>query len=76
METEILTKSKVAHVQPPADTRPRARVLYHYEPQHDGDLELKPGTTIVLVDQPDGGWWEGEFNGARGIFPSNYVELI
>ena len=26
--------------------------------------------------QVDEGWWIGEFNGQRGLFPANYVELI
>merc|ERR1712063_75292 len=54
---------------------PKARVLYAYAAQHPGDLELTVGT-IVELTKTEGGWWEGTYNGARGIFPANYVERI
>ena len=31
---------------------------------------------LVCVLQVDEGWWIGEFNGERGLFPANYVEII
>lgn len=54
---------------------PKAKVLYAYAPQHHGDLELVPGTVVELT-KTEGGWWEGIYNGERGIFPANYVERI
>lgn len=32
--------------------------------------------TYLYLLQVDEGWWIGEFNGQRGLFPANYVELI
>merc|ERR1712232_1110025 len=77
----------VAHTPAPAPTPlpqavpmapptiPKARALYPYEPQHPGDLKLVPGAEIELI-KTDGGWWEGLYQGERGIFPANYVERI
>lgn len=30
----------------------------------------------VLQDCIDVGWWEGELNGRRGVFPDNFVKLL
>ena len=54
---------------------PQARALYDYEAQHVGDLSLREGAIIQLT-RSEGGWWEGILDGAKGIFPSNYVEKI
>ena len=31
---------------------------------------------VTNVDCQDGGWWEGELNGKRGLFPDNFVEVV
>lgn len=64
-----------AIVTPPPLALPRAKVLYAYQPQHPGDLELIVGT-IVELTKTEGGWWEGKYQGNQGIFPANYVELL
>lgn len=44
---------------------------------HILDLQFREGDIIVILDQNDpSGWWQGELNGVRGTFPSNFVELI
>merc|ERR1711879_511967 len=53
----------------------QATVLYPYEPQHEGDLELKEGQ-VIKVTKNEGGWWEGSANGQTGIFPANYVKML
>jgi hypothetical protein len=34
------------------------------------------GDVITVLNQEDAGWWEGELNGVKGLFPSNYVETV
>jgi len=31
---------------------------------------------VISVIRQGGEWWEGELNGNRGLFPSNYVKLL
>ncbi len=56
-----------------------ARALYAFAPHEEGQLLLDEG---MIIDDLDGdltkaGWWLGTaYNGTRGYFPSNYVELI
>ncbi|KAM6945966.1 F-BAR and double SH3 domains protein 2 [Aplochiton taeniatus] len=53
------------------------RALYDYEGQTDEELSFPEGAVIRLLsrDTPtDDGFWEGEYNGRAGVFPSVLVE--
>jgi len=38
------------------------------------ELNFKQNDIIKLIAKPFPEWWEGEFNGQRGLFPYNYVQ--
>ncbi|XP_029459224.1 SH3 domain-containing kinase-binding protein 1 isoform X2 [Rhinatrema bivittatum] len=65
-----------------ADGRARAKeyckVLFPYEAQNEDELTIKEGEIITIVkkDCLDVGWWLGEVNGRRGVFPDNFVKLL
>lgn len=40
------------------------------------DLSLNRGELIEVTYQHPSGWWEGECNGRRGLFPMTFVEMI
>ena len=42
----------------------------------DDEISFDPDDIIENIEEVDEGWWIGEINGVRGLFPSNYVELI
>ena len=52
--------------------------LYDYDATCDEELTFLEGDVLrVLRQEPhdvDDGWWEGELNGQRGLFPSLVVE--
>ena len=54
------------------------RVLYDYAPQQDGDLELKEGEMVTLLESPmDSDWWCGKLEDEKqGWFPKSYVEYV
>lgn len=56
-------------------SEPQCRVLFDYDAQRDDELSLRVGDIVTILREDDG-WWEGEFNGAVGVFPSNFVEKI
>lgn len=61
----------------PASGRQRATVLYDYDAGEDNELTLREGEILTGVDQVDEGWWSATGpNGATGLFPANYVELM
>jgi amphiphysin len=51
--------------------------LYDYVPQAQGDLPIKAGERIEIVQRTTdaNGWWTGKLNGQVGVFPGNYVQL-
>lgn len=49
---------------------------FDYEAQQDDELSLTVGDIIVNIRRDDGGWWEGELGGRRGLFPDNFVREI
>lgn len=67
----------------PPGTGQFVRGLYDYHSQGPDELDVSEGARIELTSGPSGGqnfaegWWEGvDALGRKGIFPSNYVELI
>ena len=55
-----------------------ARVEYSYTAQEAGELSIKEGELIKIMNSDDtGGWWDGcNSAGNKGSFPSNYVTLV
>ncbi|GAB1605485.1 SH3 domain-containing kinase-binding protein 1-like isoform X1 [Argonauta hians] len=53
-----------------------AKVLYDYEANEEDELTICVGDIIKNVVVSDGGWWEGEKDGQKGVFPDNFVEII
>uniref|UniRef100_A0A2K6L4K1 SH3 domain containing kinase binding protein 1 n=1 Tax=Rhinopithecus bieti TaxID=61621 RepID=A0A2K6L4K1_RHIBE len=45
------------------------KVIFPYD--GEGDI-----VTLINKDCIDVGWWEGELNGRRGVFPDNFVKLL
>ena len=54
----------------------RARCTFDYAAENPDELTIKEGDIITVLSTKDQGWWEGEFNGKRGVFPSNFVEVV
>nr|XP_015197090.1 PREDICTED: SH3 domain-containing kinase-binding protein 1-like isoform X2 [Lepisosteus oculatus] len=52
-----------------------AIVEFDYKAQHDDELTIAVGDIISNIRKDDGGWWEGEISGRRGLFPDNFVRL-
>lgn len=55
----------------------RALVHYDYEKAEDNEVDLKEGEYVNEIEMVDKDWWLGlNARGERGLFPSNYVEII
>ncbi|KAF9468519.1 ras guanine nucleotide exchange factor domain-containing protein [Collybia nuda] len=49
--------------------------MHDYFPQHQSAtcLSFRAGQIIHVLNRDSSGWWDGELEGRRGWFPSNYV---
>lgn len=49
--------------------------MHDYFPQHQNStcLSFRAGQVIHVLNRDSSGWWDGELEGRRGWFPSNYV---
>ena len=55
----------------------RALVQYDYEKAEDNEVELNEGEYVTDIEMVDKDWWLGvNARGERGLFPSNYVEMV
>ncbi|XP_050953989.1 SH3 domain-containing kinase-binding protein 1 isoform X2 [Labeo rohita] len=53
-----------------------AIVEFDYQSQHDDELTIAVGDIISNIRKDEGGWWEGELDGRRGLFPDNFVREL
>ncbi|XP_029788227.1 dynamin-binding protein isoform X3 [Suricata suricatta] len=54
----------------------QARALMGLSAQLDEELDFREGDVITITGVPEPGWFEGELDGRRGIFPEGFVELL
>ncbi|XP_073985952.1 CIN85 and CD2AP related isoform X3 [Rhodnius prolixus] len=59
----------VQHAQPPR----KCKVLFHYKPANEDELELQVGDIIDVISEVEEGWWKGKLKNRIGVFPSNFV---
>ncbi|KAJ9068757.1 BAR adaptor protein Hob1 [Entomophthora muscae] len=78
--TKILSTPTSPVKKPPPPTPPllKARALYDYEPQAEGDLALKVDDVIDIIKKTNStdDWWTGRLRGKIGVFPANYVVIL
>ncbi|XP_075394899.1 SH3 domain-containing kinase-binding protein 1 isoform X3 [Tenrec ecaudatus] len=71
-------ESSKTEMDPRTKTKDYCKVIFPYEAQNDDELTIKEGDIVTLINKDciDIGWWEGELNGRRGVFPDNFVKLL
>ncbi|XP_023593033.1 SH3 domain-containing kinase-binding protein 1 isoform X3 [Trichechus manatus latirostris] len=76
--TSATQESSKTEVDSRTKTKDYCKVIFPYEAQNDDELTIKEGDIVALINKDciDLGWWEGELNGRRGVFPDNFVKLL
>nr|XP_061822672.1 dynamin-binding protein-like isoform X1 [Nerophis lumbriciformis] len=54
----------------------QARALMSLHAQLNEELDFREGDLITITGLPEPGWYEGELEGRRGIFPEGFVENL
>ena len=52
----------------------KVQASFDFEPQESGELRLRKGDIITVLDKSDQNWWKGSCNGQEGMFPVPYVK--
>lgn len=74
---DLYEDTAVAHPAGGGGTGVKARALYDYQAAEDNEITFDPDDIIMNIEMIDDGWWLGDGpDGKRGMFPSNYVEVI
>ncbi|XP_074072537.1 SH3 domain-containing protein 21 [Macrotis lagotis] len=73
-----LTRTQEETPVNPQTATESCRVLFDYEPEAPDELALQRGAVVKVLRKTtvDPGWWEGEYEGKRGVFPDNFVLLL
>ncbi|KAM9180949.1 SH3 domain-containing kinase-binding protein 1 isoform 3-T3 [Dugong dugon] len=76
--TSATQESSKTEMDSRTKTKDYCKVIFPYEAQNDDELTIKEGDIVTLINKDciDLGWWEGELNGRRGVFPDNFVKLL
>ncbi|XP_068439443.1 dynamin-binding protein isoform X2 [Clinocottus analis] len=53
----------------------QARALMSLHAQLNEELDFREGDLIIITGRPEPGWFQGELDSRRGIFPEGFVEL-
>ncbi|XP_056285102.1 dynamin-binding protein isoform X2 [Pseudoliparis swirei] len=53
----------------------QARALMSLHAQLNEELDFREGDLIIITGRPEPGWFQGELDGRRGVFPEGFVEL-
>ncbi|KAI3608785.1 bar domain-containing protein [Moniliophthora roreri] len=71
------SSSSLPRIQKPPSmqTRKVMRALHDFSGSSD-ELSFKAGDEIIVVNEVLEGWWMGDINGRRGLFPVPYTEPV
>lgn len=60
-----------------ANGNPRVIARFDFAAEEEGELSFNRGDVIDVIRQDSENWWYGHLpNGQKGLFPSNYVDLL
>ncbi|XP_038569042.1 SH3 domain-containing protein 19 isoform X1 [Micropterus salmoides] len=82
----ITPLASVSHMSPPQDAGPadsggagyglKVKALHDFIPEGQGELALRAGDVVTMVEQVDSEWYKGSCRGSTGFFPINYVKVL
>lgn len=71
--TSSVSRTQTIYLRDMVSEEVRVKAAFDFDPQEDGELKLKKGDIIVVLDRSDPNWWRGTCNGKEGMFPAPYV---
>ncbi|MCJ8741980.1 hypothetical protein PDJAM_G00076890 [Pangasius djambal] len=72
---ELQKEPQTEEQQPESNTSVRYRADFAFDGE-DGELTLRDGDVITLIEYVNEEWGRGSLNGHTGLFPLNFVQLV
>uniref|UniRef100_A0A3Q0SJA8 Osteoclast-stimulating factor 1 n=1 Tax=Amphilophus citrinellus TaxID=61819 RepID=A0A3Q0SJA8_AMPCI len=54
----------------------KVQVVHDFNPEGPGELSLRAGDIVTMVEKVDSEWYRGTCRGSTGFFPINYVKVL
>ncbi|XP_073334363.1 SH3 domain-containing protein 19 [Pagrus major] len=54
----------------------KVQATHDFSPEGPGELGLRAGDVVTMVEQVDSEWYRGTCRGSTGFFPVNYVKVL
>ncbi|XP_051801494.1 SH3 domain-containing protein 19 [Acanthochromis polyacanthus] len=54
----------------------KVQAVHDFTPEGPGELVLRAGDVVTMVEQVDSEWYRGTCRGSTGFFPINYVKIL
>ncbi|XP_041642207.1 SH3 domain-containing protein 19 isoform X2 [Cheilinus undulatus] len=54
----------------------KVQAVYDFNPESPGELSLRAGDIVTMVEQVDSEWYRGTCRGSTGFFPINHVKVL
>ncbi|XP_071359657.1 SH3 domain-containing protein 19 isoform X2 [Trachinotus anak] len=54
----------------------KVKAIHDFIPEGPGELGLRAGDVVTMVEQVDSEWYRGTCRGSTGFFPINYVKVL
>ncbi|KAA8594654.1 hypothetical protein FQN60_011789, partial [Etheostoma spectabile] len=76
--------SSVSHMSQPQAASPaggagnelKVQAIHDFNPEGPGELALRAGDVVTMVEQLDSEWYTGTCRGSTGFFPVSYVKVL
>lgn len=73
--TSSVSRTQTIYLKDMAAIESTVVAAYDFDPQEEGELRLKKGDVITVLDKSDANWWKGKSaEGKEGMFPVPYVK--
>ncbi|TFK86653.1 DUF500-domain-containing protein [Polyporus arcularius HHB13444] len=75
---KLAPKAELTRPLLPHEGVARAIALFDFKAVQPGDLSFQKGQVITVTEKSEdtNTWWRGRVDGAEGIFPANFVEVV
>ncbi|XP_025763651.1 SH3 domain-containing protein 19, partial [Oreochromis niloticus] len=54
----------------------KVQVIHDFDPEGPGELSLRAGDIVTMVEKVDSEWYKGTCRGSTGFFPINHVKVL